>query len=301
MGVPPDLGDERRTIDELETRYLLEPELGDVYVEGPSDAALISWFLDQHGRRNWRVYSIETVDVPAALVQARGFDVGARGRALTLGIELSERLGAVAGRKPVVIADQDTDALRFNREFVCDLCLLTDFTSMEMYAYNIRTLDKLLRLFVQTQRVRADELMEALSAALADIFVVRTVLYRAGHGISIIQDVTRCCARRSGSVEVNVEELVRRSVNASGARPRPAVEAIVSEYVALKSTIPGDVRRAVHGHDFVHLLAWFLHALGVPVSLSRDEVIGRALFSCLEVTELIEYPLFVELLRRTTS
>ena len=39
--------DDRRSIEELITRYELEPSLKDIYVEGHSDKVIIEWFLQE--------------------------------------------------------------------------------------------------------------------------------------------------------------------------------------------------------------------------------------------------------------
>jgi len=298
--VARDQGDERRTIDELETRYLLEPELGDVYVEGPSDAALIAWFLNQEQHHDWRVYPIDTVDVSATLVHERGLDTGERGEVLTLGLELSERLRDVPGRMPVMIADRDSDALLDDWNPGCDLCLLTDFTTMEMYAYNPESLDKLIRLFMWAKRITSDELMRILSPALIDIFLVRVVLQRTEGRIKTINEVTRCCTRGDEGVVVDIMDLVRRSINAPTDKPRPAVITVLNEVSALRSLVPGDVRRTASGDDLVKLLSWVFQAYGVDAELRRPEVVKRALMLCLEAGDLSKYRLFTELLRRTS-
>ena len=35
----------RRTLDELVARYVLEPDLRDIYVEGKTDKLFLEWFL----------------------------------------------------------------------------------------------------------------------------------------------------------------------------------------------------------------------------------------------------------------
>ena len=59
---------ERRNIDELITRYEYEPEIRDIYVEGPSDKAFITWFLSESGAVKVDVYEIEVVDIPPEIL-----------------------------------------------------------------------------------------------------------------------------------------------------------------------------------------------------------------------------------------
>lgn len=300
MTVPRSRGDERRTIKELVLRYELHPELGDVYVEGGTDEAFIEWFLMQNERRDWYVYPIDTVNVPADLVYGRDLEVSERGEVLTLGMELSERLQGVPCRKPVCIADSDTLALD-EREINCDLCLLTDFTSMEMYAFNTKTLDKFLRMFVQTDGISAIELMEGISAALTQLFVVRVVFHRWKNGIGVLNEFTRCCEKGDFGVELDVRDLITRSLQPTARKYRPALETIIEEVDVLRSKVPNDIRLAIRGHDFIDLMVWFLDGYGVPTELRNKKVVHRALYTSLEMGDLIEYPMFAELLNRTVG
>jgi hypothetical protein len=299
--VGPDQGDERRTIDELELRYRLEPELGDVFVEGVSDAAFIAWFLDQNQREGWRVYPIDTVDIPSERVRARELAVGERGEALTLGLELSERLQDFEGRGPLIVTDQDDDALGEGDGIGCDLCLLTDFTAMELYAFNTRTVDKFLRVFVRTNRIGADDLIALLGPALVEVFLLRAALRRVEKRIGIMNEITRCCSRSAEGIRVDITELARRSLNAPTEAPRPTVESVLEEVQKLRGRVPADARRAIHGHDLVTMLSWILDRYGVSPEFRRPEVIRRSLFLSLELEELNAYGLFSELLRRTAA
>jgi hypothetical protein len=55
----------RRTLDELVARYVLEPDLRDIYVEGKTDKLFLEWFLRNRGIEDIAVYEIETVDISA--------------------------------------------------------------------------------------------------------------------------------------------------------------------------------------------------------------------------------------------
>ncbi len=292
-------GDERRTIEELYTRYDLEPELADIYVEGPSDAAFIEWFLHHNGRRCWQVYPVESVNVPSELIAERGFDEGARGRVLTLAITLEERLKDSPAIKPLFIADLDFDAISINVDWSCDLCLLTDFTSLDLYCYNPKTLDKYLRVVLQTGEVNANEVLDGMTPALRALFLVRAVLHIGRTGVKLIDDVTRCCEATGGQVNLDLEDLIRRSLNASPIRPQPDIGEILRKVENLQGSLPSDARLAIRGHDFVRILAWFLRPYARLQAYRQADVVGRALRGCLEAEDLIQHPMFKELLRRT--
>jgi hypothetical protein len=49
------------------------------------------------------------------------------------------------------------------------------------------------------------------------------------------------------------------------------------------------------------MLAWFLNGFGVTTEFRHPDVIQHGLFVSLETADLIEYPMFAELLRRTAA
>ncbi len=298
--MPRNRESERRTIDELALRYELHPELTDVYVEGIADKRFIEWFLANNNRRGWQVYAVATVEVPAPLVYARSLEVGERGEVLTLGMELSERLEDVPCRKPICIAD--SDFLAFDSSGIeCDLCLLTDFTSMEMYAFNVKVLDKFLRVFVQIDSISSHELLAGMSSALNHLFVIRAVFHSWNKGIGIIDDFTRCCKKGQAEVQLDAQAVVTRSLQPTAAAHRLEVKIVLQEVERLLSATPNDVRRAIRGHVFVDMLAWFLDGYGVSAEIRNKKVVQRALLTSIEMNDLVEYQMFSELLDRTDA
>jgi len=294
---------DRRSIEELRTRYLLEPELGDIYVEGMFDVRLISWFLSVH-RRHWKVYSIESVDVPADKVLAEGFDNGARGRVLTLGGALETSLYGGRSVGPLCIADRDFDTLLHKQLPGGNLCLVTDFKSMELYGYNVKVIDKLLELFLHARGVKANEVVRALNPALIDLGLLRAVLHRGRYGIALLDDVTGCCTIGS-VIGLNMRELLRRSIDQayskSPGHAKPDAAAILAEVEELRSLAPQDPRFVIHEDDFIRLLTWYLKPYVRGSDFHKPEVVGRALVSCFEAVDLAQHSLFAEILRRTAT
>ena len=66
----------RRTISEIVSLYLLEPTLADIWVEGPSDQWLISWYLSQTVGRSVEVKTISDVEVGREVVEHYGLNFG---------------------------------------------------------------------------------------------------------------------------------------------------------------------------------------------------------------------------------
>jgi len=75
---------ERRTIDELVTRYMLEPSLRDIYVEGDFDQDIAERCIRHTGQKDRIVYHIETVDISRELLEAEGLTNGNKQRLIAL-------------------------------------------------------------------------------------------------------------------------------------------------------------------------------------------------------------------------
>lgn len=134
----------RRTLNELVTRYELEPELCDIYVEGKTDKQLIEWFLDEKQLQDFAVYEIDTVKIPAQLLFELGLKDNNRSRVIFLALYIHNKLSETP-LHITCIADKDFDWL-FGKEYQCDLLLFTDYSCLEMYLFNEVVLDKYLRL-----------------------------------------------------------------------------------------------------------------------------------------------------------
>lgn len=103
---------DRRTIAELEARYVLEPSLRDVYVEGPSDRVLVELALKCLGESSRiRAYEVDTVDVPAALLEKRSLLGGNKGRLLALADELAIKSTRDLQSSVACLADLDLDGI----------------------------------------------------------------------------------------------------------------------------------------------------------------------------------------------
>jgi hypothetical protein len=240
-------GDERRTIDELQTRYTLEPELQDIYVEGTSDAALISWYLSEH-LRSWRVYPISSVEVPDKKVLDEGLDLGERGRVVTLGKVLEEAFAEGNAINVICLADLDFDAYLSKGKPSCRYCLLTDFTSLELYAFNARTLNKFLKVVVQaTGNTSAPEVIAGLTPALVELGRLRAALHADRTGVGLIEGITRCCTRRGVVVKVDLTKVVERSINSSPDAREVTAEAVLGKVISMQAATPGDARLVIHG------------------------------------------------------
>ena len=79
--------EERRTIDELLTRYEFEPSLKDIYVEGIKDKTIIEEVLFQNG-----ITDVSVFDISSIHIENKNIKGGNRARVIELASILSEKL-----------------------------------------------------------------------------------------------------------------------------------------------------------------------------------------------------------------
>ena len=138
----------RRTISELITRYELEPDLRDIFVEGPRDRRFYSWYFRRCGYKDSEVLEIDLVEITRETLEAYGLGSGNRARVIALALELDSRFTSVL-RFVRCIADSDYDFVLASRIWARHL-YYTDYTSVDLYAYEKELLSKVLCLGVQS-------------------------------------------------------------------------------------------------------------------------------------------------------
>jgi|GEM_PF-4588229 len=129
MNVPTEY---RRTIEDIIILYRLEKNVKDLYVEGKSDKYFLEWHLNQIGIVKSDIYTIENIFIPSDELFINGYENNNRDRILFLisCLNASKCLGKYKG----II---DRDILCFTRGLpLMDNVLITDYSCLEMYAYN---------------------------------------------------------------------------------------------------------------------------------------------------------------------
>lgn len=284
----------QRTIPELITRYDLEPQIRDVYVEGVRDRDIVAWFLRRAGRTDAKVFEVDFIDVPAALLVEYGFSSGNKQRVLVLAKELERALTEEMAQATCIV-DGDSDRL-LGIDRVSGITYVTDFSCMEMYLFDENHLGKFLELAVGAQGLDVRELLNEYSGVLKTLFMVRTAALSLGIPLHLV-DFTRCCLKSAGILTFDLKEFVQRSLDASRLRQRE--EDVLREIERLKGRAEGDARLYINGEDFLNLLAWERQEILRKRGLRDCDAVFTALRGCLEFAEVSKHGLFEILLQRT--
>lgn len=129
----------RRTIDDIKTRYFVEPTLRDIYVEGYFDRLVLNSWCENNNDKNFVPYEIDSVDIPFDILKKHGLTEGNKQRVIALAKELDE-LQCDSYR---CLVDKDFDHWLDNIEQIPNL-IWTDFCSLEMYFFSEQLIKRIL-------------------------------------------------------------------------------------------------------------------------------------------------------------
>ena len=244
----------RRTIDELKMRYVLEPDLRDLYVEGPQDKGLLEWYLNQLGHSDITVIEINHVAIERELLNHHGLPGGNKNRLIALALELDKSFGNTIPTVRCVV-DADFDFILSPTSSAYHL-LRTDYTSLDLYSFNETSLTKVIAVGLNIQGQNSELILCNLSPVLKDLFIIRAANTVLGWSMRWIR-FTRHCRLGGDEIHFDRAQFVTNYLvnNGKGGR-RDEFE---SECNRLTSAVPQDDRQCIRGDDFVELLGWYLH------------------------------------------
>lgn len=279
---------ERRTIEELVTRYQFEPSLKDVYVEGAEDKAILEGMLEVHGVSGVSVFEISSVHVPA--------DSGEENSSRTRLVKLARSLLQAFPDGQLCLAcviDTDFDHLTGEGEENTFL-LKTDYANMEMYFFAPNVFERLNRSNPRKRRITAHMRERFMVQTLQALFVIRYVNSDPKwHLQELSFDKVLCY--KNGRFAFDREEYVRRYLNKNG---RAKQVEFAKEVAAVAIPCGLDAHCCMHGHDFLVLLRKMLNYLRGRNVYGNKEVVFSILRVCADYTALAKEPLFATILRR---
>ena len=244
----------RRTIEELITRYTLEPNLRDLYVEGTLDQTVYGWYLRSISRADVSVFEITSVDVNSQILESYGLSSGHRNRVIALALEIDKEFPTVLSHVRCIV-DSDFDFILASQIAASHL-MYTDYTSIEMYTYNKILLSKLLLLGFNIPESEFKPLCSSMSLVLKELFVIRASNEALGWSMSLVP-FTRCCNVAGSTIVLQKTDFIERCLNsASRMRDRHQFESVYENLLGVKLD---DLKKGVHGEDYLELLGWYLH------------------------------------------
>jgi hypothetical protein len=284
----------RRSIEELITRYELEPELRDVYVEGDRDKFFLSWFFEMSTVPKPVIYPVNVAVNISNHTLLRAGVAGNRGRVIVLCAELEGNLPQIA-ENVVGVVDLDYSELLGTIPSSPQL-LCTDFSCMESYSITDGSLNKFFQVYLGTafQKDRCHEMFDIL----VELFLLRAAKISLSKS-AWPERFTQACSIIAGHVVFDRNGFVYRVLNAgAGTLTLSALEAKVVE---LRSKSSSDFRRNLNGHDLIQIFSWFAHQIGVDAAIYNERPLQRALMTSVDYDELCLTSLFKALLQWSTA
>ena len=286
----------RKTLEELEALYSLEPTIRDVYVEGPSDKAIISWFLCMSGSTSANVYEIEVVDIPPNVLNQLALENNNRGRVIALAMIMDMRLGN-ATNSVTCICDTDLDEVLVTCPSTSSL-LLTDYTSLDMYTISEDAIAKLLLLAFNRRSPSGSDVLAAITEPARELFLLRLVNRALALALTPVA-WHRCCTIRSGAILFDHHEYTRRYLNASG---KISAFTVVSAYIErVRGSLNSDIRKSANSHDLLEILALYLHKVLRINDNITEFSLRRLLFVSASFSDLQKETMFSTLTNRLAN
>lgn len=298
----------RRSLHELVSRYKLEPELCDIYVEGESDRAFIRLFLEEKGLNNFVVYDVDTVDIPVEKIQTLDLNLNSkRSFVITLANHLELELAALLDTLRVTcICDRDFDTLLKNEEnWPLKILLFTDYSCLEMYWFHEKAIRKFLRVILYNGDMKPDRILNILSPVLIELFLIRAANQIFDFGIEVLKNFGDCCKLKGNAISFDAKKYITKYLDkgTKRAEEKNFIDKIDELRNYAKKNIL-DTRLKMHGHDFGELLCWYIkqYLAKNKRHLHDPKTIESLLFACGDDWELLESEtLFKTLLSRLSS
>ncbi|TVT22137.1 hypothetical protein LWP59_08570 [Amycolatopsis acidiphila] len=295
----------RRQIDEILTLLELDSTYHEIIVEGRQDVGIVLVALaESDGQAEVSVFAVDDrLDVPSSEFSGVvGESVGARGRVLAAARQVSE-----AGNFANITFIADADFGHVDDTLPSYECLLfTDYSSIELYCFEERVLTKFFLVGLRaTFEIQFEELSRALLNPLVLIFLCRWALIDSRIDTGLVSALKKRCSLRGGVVDVDVKGLLRDAVQRDGpGRIHQRVGELSEKVSARFSSLSGDLRQYVRGHDFVELFVYYSSARWPELfrndraGFRKAEITAIALLLTLEKADLLRHEMFVRLLDR---
>ncbi|MEH0544944.1 hypothetical protein QA802_18195 [Streptomyces sp. B21-105] len=293
-----EVDENRRTPEELATQFYLEPEMREVIVEGRSDASLLRWYFSQtFPDTDVRFYAVQDrVLIDDDTVTSFGHLAGNnRGRVIaTAQIVEASQAKQTGG---AFLADRDSASIGLESCPTVNGLHYTDFTSIELYFFNEKSIRKLLTVTLRAPaQCRAMDVISAMTPSLTTLFKVRAVLKQIPAptpklASKVISDMK---IYPDGSTTLDAKEAIQRSQGGN-------VGALIEQYESIHIPEDADCRNYINGHDFSALLIRFLQTNYPQVfreerrPLASASTLELAILTSAEIVDLSDTRLFQRL------
>ena len=221
---------EKRTLDEIKVRYILESDLRDIYVEGNADVDFLKYAGEIFGWDEIVIYSADVIDIPVKDLENAGLTSGNKQKVMFLAGQfetLDENMAF-----PVCIIDRDDDFLFNPTDFT--RLLRTDYANMNAYMHQNgpfrRTMIYTLSIEPSTAELIYSKMLEVLKFA----FVMRATKRKLG-GNGLFTSIVNSCLITKNDIQLDRESAIKKFIQISQIKQdnqviRETIEEIENEF-----------------------------------------------------------------------
>ncbi len=279
----------KKTIKELVVKYRREPEIHDIYVEGRRDYDFVEWIFEKIGVKNIKIYKIETVEISEGYFPEKNLILKKNNRNKIIFLAYNLELRKISKSQVRCFIDSDFD---YVLKKVCKskLLLFTDYTCIEMYLFNEKTLDKYLKMNLGGFPHSSNHILKQLSKVLPGLFLIRLTNEIMGLKMTWI-NLRKYCSLNKNKLYFNTKKFIKSYLNSNSNYSK------LNEFLALvetfKENLTDDPRRQIHRDDFLELLSFYIHKYGKKtLKLCNPEILDGSLFGCVEKDHIENEKLF---------
>lgn len=162
--------DFKRTIDEMISRYMLEPKIKDIYVEGNLDVKVIRECLRMLEISLPVVYSIETIEISNEMLAELSLTRGNKQEVIAFATTLESK--GVSNIKVLCLIDRDEDFL-LGIDHTNNILRYVDYNTMDSYLHKIENLDKFIKIGMNINNIDTVNLHNKIIEIANHFFALR--------------------------------------------------------------------------------------------------------------------------------
>jgi len=276
----------KRELEELIAIYILEGNMLDLYVEGPTDKFIIDNYLD-YKRKNKSVIEIDDVNFSSIKEKYKDLNLYSnKDKLIALSRILSEN--KITTRVKCIV-DRDFDGLLNNIE-QNEFLLYTDFSCLESYFYCKEHIDKLLSFGIRNYPIETDFVINQIGNVLYGIFKLRLINKHFSFNFTKPKiESNTPVNKKTGVCDFNFTNYLNIFIKSNNISDR--AEEIEHFLQVIEEKIDSDIRYNLNGHDFVEVLFNYINKTKNTANF-RLENFERTFYLAVQPNHLDRYVLF---------
>ncbi|EPC2361167.1 MULTISPECIES: DUF4435 domain-containing protein [Citrobacter freundii complex] len=264
----------RRTIEDIKTRYFVEPTLRDVYVEGYFDKLALNSWCEKNSEKSFVPYEIDSVDIPCDILTKYGLTDGNKQRVIALAKELEE----LHCDNYKCLVDKDFDHWLDAVEDIPQL-IWTDFSSLEMYFFSEQLIKRILVDISNSKISNWESFYDSFIVVLKQLYCIKLsdrVLRIDGAWCEIKKSLS------SSNSVLKFDYLGYINKNLISFGEAKKIPEFIEAFEEWLVKLDCDPRLCIRGHDFVELMSSSIKEYKGMKNFQESDALQRMLLAFID-------------------